>query len=116
MSANEQKIIWVGSSKKDLRNQPLEVVQAVGYSLHVAQQGGCPENSEAFGQGGSGVMEISVDCKTDTYRTMYVAKLTKGVYVLHSFQKKSKKGKSTPKAEIDKVKARYKEAVDYDMK
>ncbi|MFY9957871.1 type II toxin-antitoxin system RelE/ParE family toxin [Bradyrhizobium sp.] len=32
------------------------------------------------------------------------------IYVLHAFQKKSKKGIATPKAELDKIKRRLKEA------
>ena len=32
------------------------------------------------------------------------------IYVLHAFQKKSKRGIATPKHEVDLIKQRYKEA------
>jgi phage-related protein len=45
-----------------------------------------------------------------TYRAVYTVKLAGAVYVLHAFQKKSKRGTKTPLEEINKVKARLKEA------
>ncbi|WP_212637006.1 type II toxin-antitoxin system RelE/ParE family toxin [Desulfovibrio gilichinskyi] len=114
MSVNQRQLFWVGTSLKDLLGQPVEVRQCVGYALHVVQDGRTPENAKAFKQGGSGVIEISIDHDTDTFRTMYVAKLDKGVYVLQSFQMKSKSGKATPKADIDKIQARYKETLKAD--
>ncbi|NDV25797.1 type II toxin-antitoxin system RelE/ParE family toxin [Desulfovibrio sp. JC010] len=114
MSSNQRQLFWVGSSRKDLLSQPHEVRQCVGYALHVVQNGRQPDNSKPFKQGGAGVMEIVVNHDSDTFRTMYVAKLQKGIYVLHSFQKKSKSGKATPKPDIDKIQARYKEALEAD--
>ncbi|WP_320169927.1 type II toxin-antitoxin system RelE/ParE family toxin [Maridesulfovibrio sp.] len=111
---NQRQLFWVGTSKKDLLSQAVEVRQCVGYALHTVQNGGIPENSKPFKQGGSGVMEIVVNHDTDTYRTMYVAKLQKGIYILHSFQKKSKTGKATPKSDIEKIQARYREALKAD--
>lgn len=116
MNAEEQPLYWVGTSKKDLRSQPHDVVQQVGYALHQVQFGIHPNNATPFQEGGDGVYEIKVNCDTNTYRTMYVAKLRKGVYVLHSFNKKSKKGKETPPNEVAKIKARYKEALEEDRK
>ncbi|MCP4992011.1 MAG: type II toxin-antitoxin system RelE/ParE family toxin [Colwellia sp.] len=40
-----------------------------------------------------------------------MAKLAKKVYVLHCFQKKSKSGIKTPKADIELIKTRLKIAV-----
>lgn len=88
MDFRERQLLWVGTSKEDLLAQPNEVKQAVGYALHQVQHGVTPHNATSFSQGGSGVMEIKIPFDTDTYRTMYVAKLKKGVYILHSFQKK----------------------------
>ena len=59
---------------------------------------------------GGGVFEIVSDFDRNTYRAVYVAKLASGIYVLHVFQKKSRKGISTPKAEIDLIKTRLKRA------
>ncbi len=114
MSLNQRELFWVGSSLEDLKEQPGDVRSAVGHALHEIQCGRTPDNATSFKQGGNGVMEIKVDFGKETYRTMYVAKLKKGVYVLHSFQKKSKKGKATPLADVRKIQIRYKEALKND--
>ncbi|MYH83774.1 type II toxin-antitoxin system RelE/ParE family toxin, partial [Candidatus Poribacteria bacterium] len=59
---------------------------------------------------GSGVFEIRSDYRTDTYRAVYAAKIGERVYVLHCFQKKSKRGIKTPKKEVDLIKRRLKMA------
>ena len=55
-------------------------------------------------------MEIVADFDGDTFRAVYTVKIKGVIYVLHAFQKKSKKGIATPKAEIDKIKRRLKVA------
>lgn len=47
---------------------------------------------------------------TNTFRTVYTAKLRGAIYVLHAFQKKSKKGIETPKHTLDLITDRLKEA------
>lgn len=54
------------------------------------------------------MLEIVDDFQTDTYRAVYTVKFGDAVYVLHAFQKKSKRGTATPKAEIDLIKRRLK--------
>ena len=44
----------------------------------------------------------------DTYRAVYTVRFAGVIYVLHAFQKKSRKGIATPKHEIDVIKARLK--------
>jgi phage-related protein len=53
-------------------------------------------------------VEIVSDYQTDTYRAVYTVKFDECVYVLHAFQKKSKKGIATPQAEIELIKSRLK--------
>jgi len=67
------------------------------------------------GFGGAGVLEIIENFIGDTYRAVYTVKFAKVVYVLHCFQKKSKRGIETPKHEIDLIKQRLKE-VEEDYK
>jgi phage-related protein len=62
------------------------------------------------GYKGPGVLEIIKDHDGDTYRAVYTVRLADRVYVLHAFQKKSKKGIKTPQHETDLIKARLKEA------
>ncbi len=56
------------------------------------------------------MVEIVRDHRGDTFRTNYTVRLAGVVYVLHAFQKKSKTGRETPKAEIDLTDRRLREA------
>jgi len=61
---------------------------------------------------GGGVLEIIEDHDGDTYRAVYTVRFTEAVYVLHAFQKKSKRGIATPKTTIDLIKKRLRVAED----
>ena len=107
-------VVWIGSAKDDLVAFPEEVVGAIGYALYEAQTGNKhPSAKPLHGFGGAGVLEVVEDHDGDTYRAVYTVRLAGRVYVLHVFQKKSKSGIKTPKAEIDLVKARLKRAEEH---
>ncbi len=55
-------------------------------------------------------MEIALRYGSDAYRVVTAVQLGPKVYVLHAFQKKSKKGIETPKWDVDLIKKRYAEA------
>jgi phage-related protein len=56
------------------------------------------------------VLEVVEDHDGNTYRAVYTVRLVDSVYVLHAFQKKSKKGIATPNHVIDLIKARLRTA------
>ena len=88
---------------------PAEVRSAFGFALYQAQLGlKSPSAKPLSGFGGASVLEIVDDFQRDTYRAVYTVKFADAVYVLHAFQKKSKRGTVTPKAEIELVKSRLK--------
>src|SRR5436305_1598005 len=90
-------LLWVGSSKKDLKAFPAEVRSAFGFVLYQAQLGLKSLSAKPLsGFGGASVLEIVDDFQTDTYRAVYTVKFADAVYVLHAFQKKSKRGTVTP--------------------
>jgi phage-related protein len=62
------------------------------------------------GFGGASVVEIVKDHRGDTFRSVYTVRFAGAVYVLHVFQKKSKTGRATPKADIDLIELRLREA------
>ncbi len=108
---------WVGSSKADLRKFPEDVRRRVGGALWDAQLG-----RKAFyarplkGFGGASVLEIVDDFDGDTYRAAYTVRFARVVYVLHAFQKKSRRGVATPKVELDLIERRLKRAKeDYEQ-
>jgi phage-related protein len=107
-------VFWVASSRKDLKKFPKGVRQVVGQALFDAQTGGKhPSAKPLKGFGGAGVLEVVEDDNGNTYRAAYTVKFAGAVYVLHAFQKKSKKGIKTPQEEIKKVRARLKEAAEH---
>lgn len=102
---------WVGSSKKDLSDFPADVRRRVGGALWDAQLGlKSPYVKPLKGFGDAGVLEIVDDFDGDTYRAVYTVRFARVVYVLHAFQKKSKRGIATPKAELDLIGLRLKRA------
>ena len=87
----------------------------MGYALYQAQLGTKAASARPLtGFGGASVLEIVDDFHTDTYRAVYTVRFADVVYVLHAFQKKSKRGIATPKADLDLIKRRLKVAeADY---
>src|ERR1700694_3336010 len=104
-------VVWVGSSRKDLREFPSIVQDHVGYALYIAQRGGKHRDTKTLsGFGGAGVVEIVKDYRGDTFRAVYTLRYAGSVYVLHAFQKKSKTGRETPRRDIELIKQRLREA------
>jgi phage-related protein len=104
-----KRVIWIGSSRKDLKSFPDEVRDFVGHVLYQAQMGAKDRAAKPLlGFGGTGVIEIIKDYHTDTYRAVYTLKFDDIIYVLHAFQKKSKHGIVTPKSDMALIKARLK--------
>src|SRR5215467_12603690 len=104
-------IVWVGSSRRDLRTFPKQVRADIGQALYTAQQGETDPSAKPLkGFGGARVMEIIERHRTDTYRAVYTVHFAEAIYVLHVFQKKSKHGIATPKPDMDLIRRRYAEA------
>ncbi|AWK14732.1 type II toxin-antitoxin system RelE/ParE family toxin [Candidatus Fukatsuia symbiotica] len=103
----EKSLVWIGSSKKDLLELPQDIVKSVGYTLHFAQKGLTPPNVKPLsGFHGAGVLEVVENYDGNTYRAICTVKFASVVFVLHCFQKKSKKGIATPRADLDLIRTR----------
>jgi phage-related protein len=104
-------VIWIASTKHDLKKLPEEIQGRVGHALWSAQVGGSHPHAKALkGFGDASVVEIIEDWQGNTYRAVYTVRFEDAVYVLHVFQKKSLRGAETPKADIDRIKKRLREA------
>jgi len=104
-------LYWVGSSKRDLLSLPGPVVDLFGFALYLAQDGRKHEQAKPLrGFGSAGVLEVVEDWDRSTYRAVYTVRFEGVVFVLHIFQKKSKRGAATPKADIDLIRERLKAA------
>src|SRR5574337_1288094 len=100
-------IVWMGSSREDLRSFPEQVRRDIGQALYAAQQGETdPAAKPLKGFGGASVMEILERHATNAYRAVYTTQFAGRIYVLHAFQKKSTRGIATPRKEIELIRQR----------
>jgi len=107
----EKPLIWIGGSKKDLLALPTDVRKFFGHALDFAQHGDQHDAAKPLGGfGGAGVLEIVEENMGNAYRAIYTVKFKEAVFVLHCFQKKSKRGIATPKEDMDIIRARLKVA------
>ena len=93
---------FVGSSLDDIRNFPDEARRSAGFELRTVQNGFEPSNWKPMQLIGPGVKEIRIHVLGE-WRVIYVAKLRDAVYVLHAFQKKTRK---TSQRDIDLARQR----------
>lgn len=115
MSIQEQqpqkKLMYIGGSEKDLLALPEKVRMTFAQALFLAINGDRGESTKVLkGFRGSGVLEIIEHDEGGTYRAVYTVKFEQAVFVLHCFQKKSKRGIETPKKDMELIKQRLKEA------
>jgi phage-related protein len=90
---------------------PGKVRQAIGFAVFMAQCGERHQSAKPLkGLGGAGVLEVVENFDSNTYRAVYTVKFAGVVYVLHAFQKKSKRGSSTPRHDMDLIGQRLKTA------
>ncbi len=107
--AEPKPLIWRATAKADFMAFPATVQREMGYALFLAQMGKRhPIMAKTLkGFGGGTVMEIRESHHGDAYRAVYTVRHADAIYVLHAFQKKSKKGVATPKADMELVRKRW---------
>ena len=99
----EKVLLWVGSSRADLRAFPGPARRIAGFQLRRVQQGLEPNDWKPMPNVGPGVREIRVRTGLE-HRVFYVVAFTDGIYVLHAFEKRSRK---TSKRDLDLARGRY---------
>lgn len=111
MNDGRKPIHWVGSVLRDLRLFPDEVRRVMGHALDLAQLGSKhPSAKPLKGYGGAGVLEIVDDFDGNACRGLYTVRFPGAVYVLHAFQKKSRRGISTPRGDLELIAKRLRDA------
>jgi phage-related protein len=103
-------VVWLGSSKSNVRDFPKGAQKLLGDELQLIQFGGMPKDAKPFKGVGSGVLEIALRYASDAYRVVLAVQIGKRIYILHAFQKKSNRGVKTPKRDVDLIRKRYVEA------
>ena len=96
---------FVGSSLDDLRDFPDEARRGAGFELRTIQNGLEPSDWKPVRAVGPGVREIRIHVLGE-WRVIYVAPRNDAVYVLHAFQKKSRK---TSRQDLEVARRRYKQ-------
>jgi len=106
---------FVPGVEKVVQALPTNVQDVFGKALADAQRGDPVPGARPFGEGvPREVLKLVDDDDGETYRAAFVVAFVGVVYLLDVFQKKSKSGKATPKADLARVTARYHAAVqDY---
>ena len=109
-------VVWLGDSLREVRSFPGTVQDEMGYAIYLAQCGQKHVSAKPLQGLGSGVLEVVSDHRGDTFRSVYTVRFADRVFVLHAFQKKSKGGIATPKADVELIKQRLKLAVEISKK
>ena len=106
-----KKVIFVGSSLKDLKEFPDDARSEAGHAIYLAQLGERAINAIPMtGFGSSMVLEVVIPEDGDAYRAVYTVKFDTAVFVLHAYQKKSKTGAKVPTHDMNLVRSRLKHA------
>ena len=106
-------LVWIASSRRDMRAMPGEVRRSFGVALYAVQTGLTPPIAKVLkGFGGAGVLELIEDDAGGTFRAAYTVRYATAVYVLHVFQKKSRRGIATPQRDIELIGERLKRAAE----
>lgn len=104
---NIKPVLWLGDSRERLRDFPDEPRGVAGFELWEVQQGKEPSDWKPMPSIGIGANELRVRTG-GAFRVIYVAKFVEAVYVLHAFQKK---GRKTPKPDLDRARQRFRQLV-----
>lgn len=97
-------VCFVGSARDDLAAFPELARRKAGYELFLVQVGREPRDFKPLPSVGAGAYELRVRDESGAFRVIYVAKFDEAVYVLHAFQKKTRK---TLQRDIDLAVIRY---------
>ena len=84
-------VVWLGSSKRDLKTFPTSAQGEAGHQLFKVQIGPEPSDWKPMPTIGPGVREIRIRDHAGAFRVIYLATRPDGIYVLHCFQKKSQR-------------------------
>jgi phage-related protein len=104
---------WPSARQRDSASSEPYPKRRIGLALFEAQIGRKARYAKPLrGYGGAGVLEVVDDFDGDTFRAVYTVRFAEAVYVLHAFQKKSRRGIATPRSEIELIRTRLRRAAE----
>ena len=98
----DKPLIWLGDSRETLRGFPDDARQVAGFQLWRVQRGLEPNDWKPMPSVGLGVQEIRLHTRAE-HRVFYVARYPEAVYVLHAFEKQTRR---TPTHDLDLARQR----------
>jgi phage-related protein len=104
---SDKPLLWLGSSRSDLKTFSPDARRVAGFQLRRVQQGLEPNDWKPMPTVGPGVQEIRIHTGLE-HRVFYMARFAEGVYVLHAFEKRTRK---TPKRELELARDRFRALV-----
>jgi len=104
----DKPLIWLGSSRSALKEFPEDARRVAGFQLRRVQEGLEPNDWKPLTTVGVGVKEIRIRTGLE-HRVLYLATLAEGVYVLHAFEKRTRK---PSKRDIDLARERFRELIN----
>lgn len=96
-------LLWLGSSRHDLQAFPPDARRLAGFQLRQIQEGVEPADWKPMSTIGPGVCEVRVHTALE-HRVFYIAKFAEAIYVLHAFEKRTRK---TSQRDLDLARQRY---------
>lgn len=108
MSINTRPISWIKAARKDFGEFPQGAQIELAQALTILAEGQMPEIAKPLTGFGAGVMELALKHRGDAFRVVYALQIGEDLWVVHTFQKRSKSGIKTPKQEIDLIHERLK--------
>ena len=108
MTRKTRPVSWIRAALKEFEAFPEGAKSICLAALTIAAEGGKADVVKPMRGLGSGVFEIALPFRGDTFRVVYAVQLAEEIWVVHAFQKKSTRGIKTPLREIDLIKDRLK--------
>ena len=106
MTRQTRPVSWIKAARNEFETFPEGARSICLAALTIAAEGGKADVAKPLHGLGSGVFEIALAFRGDTFRVIYAVQLGDDIWVVDAFQKKSTHGIKTPKREIDTVKDR----------
>ena len=104
----EKPVVWLWDSRETIRAFPENVRQVAGFQLWRVQRGLEPNDWRPMPSVGLGVQEIRIHTDVE-HRVLYVAKFAEAVYVLHAFEKRTRR---TPQKDLALAKQRFRSLIN----
>jgi phage-related protein len=101
-------ISWIKAALKEFQRFPEEAQSICLSALTIAADGGKSDIAKPMHGLGSGVFEIALPLQGNAFRVIYAVQLAEEIWIIHAFQKKSKRGIKTPQHEVNLIKGRLK--------